>query len=161
MAASLLCCCCCCCCWGFHVSARNGLWQISAVSGTGVELWSGPCLAAMEVKWQSIDWEDGRLKSPGGSVLGQGHAPLLQPIMTDACWKTRRLHTHTHTHTHTLYICTHRESIQGCWEQSQTHISLHYEELLVSNHPRLFPIITISFNNNHINWQDEILRGDM
>lgn len=36
----------------------------------------------------------------------------------------------------------------------------HYEELLVSNHPRLFPIITISFNNNHIKWQDEILHDD-
>lgn len=34
---------------------------------------------------------------------------------------------------------------------------LHYEELLVCNHPRLFPIITVPFETNHIKWQNEIL----
>lgn len=148
MAASILCCC---CCWGFHVSARNGLWQISAVSGTGVELWSGPCLAATEVKWQSIDWEDGRLKNPG-QECPWARSRTLASTNHDR----RPLEKQDVLHTHFTYV--HTESPYKDAVNNHTHTSLRYEELLVSNHPRLFPIITISFNNNTINWQDEILR---
>ena len=144
MAASLLC-----CCWWFHVSAGKGLWQISAVPGTGVELWSEPCLGAMEVKWQSIDWEDGRLKNLSASVLGQGHAPFLQPL-----WPTPTAEQDAH------FTCIHIK--KGPYKDPMhKHVQkLHYDELPGSNHPRLFPIITISFNNNHIKWQDEILHDD-
>lgn len=144
MAVSLLC-----CWWWFHVSARKGLWQISAVPGTGVELWGRPCLGAMEVKWQSIDRGDGRLKR---SVIGQGHAPFPQPL-----WPTPTAKQDSHTHFYILYVHT-DECIQKPKPQTHTQ-KLHYEELLVSNHPRLFPII-ISFNNNHIQWKDETLHDD-
>lgn len=37
---------------------------------------------------------------------------------------------------------------------------LHYEELLLINHPGLFPIIKVSFDNNHIKWEDETLHDE-
>lgn len=146
------------CCRWFHVSAKKGLWQISAVGGTGVELWRGPCFGATEVKMGEYWLEDRRLKSPSRSVLGQGHVTVLPSIMTGSRCQTRRPHTHTHTYVlqHILYVHLNASTRS---QRANTQ-RLHDEELLGSIHPRLFPIITISFNNNNIKWQDEILHDN-
>lgn len=56
----------------------------------GQELNCGESLGTIEVKWQSIDWEDGSLKAQAGASLSKVAHPLYT-ILTD---------THDHTYLH-------------------------------------------------------------
>lgn len=114
-------------------------------SGTGAELWSGPLLGAIEAKWQNIDLGDGRLKK---CTWARSYT-LPSSIVTSTHYKTRQPHILLHMHTQRQVYPT---------TQSTDTQKLHQEELLVSNHPRLYSIISI--NNNHIKWQDESLHVD-
>lgn len=114
-------------------------------SGTGAELWSGPMLGAIEVKWQNIDLRDGRLKK---HTWARSYT-LPSSIVTITYYKTRQPHMLLHVHVRQVHPTT----------QSTNTQKLHHEGLLVSNHPRLYSIISI--NSNHIKWQDESLHVDM
>lgn len=114
-------------------------------SGTGVELWHRPLLGAIEVKWQNIDRGDGRLKK---CTWARSYT-LPSTIVANTHCKTRQAHT-------LLDMRTQRQVYPRT--QSTNTQKLHHEELLVSNYPRLYSII--SFNNNPIKWQDETLHVD-